>query len=164
MTLTDSKQRVLAPSRLRPSTSHITNDRYVIHLTKSGLMSLRSSQQLQKIMLLLKMTGKNTSKNNTWSQLSAVVSTMGMLRLQLPTGMWFLSILVHMQGQEQEAVSSICIRALPLWQACHLFSYRTFSNSSCSEKTAYYTQDKDNNQPNLILTACDEPDDLKVRM
>lgn len=50
-------------------------------------MSLWSSQQLQKIMLLLKMTGENTSKNNTWSQLSAVVSMMGMLRLPLSTGM-----------------------------------------------------------------------------
>lgn len=164
MTLTDSNQRVLARSRLRPSTPHITNDRCVIHLRKSGLMSLQSSQQLQKIMLLLKTTGKNTAKNNTWSQLSAVVSMVGMLRLPLPTSMWFLSSLVHMQGQEQEAVSGICTAALPLWQACHLFSYRTFSNLSCSEKAAYYTQDKDNNQPNLILLVCDEPDDLKVRM
>lgn len=81
LTVTDSKQKVLACSRLRPSTTHITNGRYVIHLRKSGLMSLLGSQQLQKIMLLLQMAGRHTAKNKTWSQLSAVVSTMGMLRL-----------------------------------------------------------------------------------
>lgn len=78
-TLTDSKQRGLARSRLKASTPHITNGRYVSHLRKSGLMSLQSSQQPQKIMLLLKMTCKNTAKNNVWSQLSVVVSMMGML-------------------------------------------------------------------------------------
>lgn len=99
-TLTDSKQRVLAGSRLKASTSHITNGRYVIHLRKSGLMSLQSSQQPQKMMLLLRNTCKNTAKNNVWSQLSVVVSMMGMLHPPLPTSVWFLSFCssVHMKA------------------------------------------------------------------
>lgn len=62
MTQTDSKQRILAHSHLRASTSHITNGRYVVHLRKSGLMSLESSQQPQKMMLLLRITCKTLLK------------------------------------------------------------------------------------------------------
>lgn len=90
-TLTDSKQIVLACGCLRASTPHITNGRYVIHLRKSGLMSLQSSQQPQKIMLLFKMTCKNMAKNSAWSQLSVAVSMVGMLHPPLLTSMWFLS-------------------------------------------------------------------------
>lgn len=151
-TLTDSKQRALAGSRLQASTSHITNGRYVIHLRKSGLMSLQNSQQLQKIMLLLRITcgeKKVTAKNNAWSQLSVVVSMMGMLHPPLPTSMRFLSISARCTCRKLfRAVSGIRPAALPLWQACHLFSYHTFSNLSCPEKADYYTQDKDSNRPN----------------
>lgn len=42
-------------------------------------MSLQSSQQPQKIMLLFKMTCKNMAKNSAWSQLSVAVSMVGML-------------------------------------------------------------------------------------
>lgn len=131
-------------------------------------MSLLGSQQLQKMMLILQMAGRNSAKNKTWSQLSAVVSMMGLRRLP-PSQPHVISAFLQRGARaggrnKSRKLLAACTAAPPLWQACHLFSYHTLANLSLSEKAAYYTRDKEKNQPNYILWAFDGPDDLKVRM
>lgn len=140
--LSGSERRILACSLLRAWTSYITNGRCVIHFNKSGLMSLQSSQHAG-------------TKNKAGSQLSVVVSMMGM-RWWVPTSMWFLGYCspVDMQGREDgckkllRTFSGIGSAAHPLWRACHLFSYHTFSSWSCPERAAYYAWDREGTLPN----------------
>lgn len=76
------------------------------------------------------------TKNKAGSQLSVVVSMMGWVESSTSHQRvisWLLQPRAHAgrkDGRKKllRAFSDIRSAALPLWQACHLFSYRTFSS------------------------------------
>lgn len=141
LTLSDSKQRASARSCPRPLTPPVSQmaDSCDSSEKKSGLMSLRSFQRRQKIMLLLKMAGRNMAKNNTWSPLSAVVSMMGggccARHFPLAWDLYLPAAPCSCRRQSQESRRLLVASASPRsrrGEHAILFPFNTFSDSSLS--------------------------------
>lgn len=135
--LTQSRESWLAAAwGLQPLLSRMADTWFI--WGKVAQCHYRALNSHRKLCCFRKWHAKITAKNNAWSQLSVVVSMMGMLRPPLPTSTWFLSFCssVHMQagGTRTGSFSGLLAASVLLWQACHLFSYHTFSNLSCPEK------------------------------